>query len=161
MNDAQARSLRARIRGLEPTCFAVDIRMNYKISTEPDARMRIDKWLWAARFFKTRSLAADAVEKGRVRVGGAAVKPAKDVRVGDLVVVEIERVVWEVRVLGVCEVRGPASVAHTLYAETPDSQTKRAAEAERRRTYREPAAALQGRPTKRDRRIIDKLSGGD
>ena len=91
----------------------------------------------------------------------AAVTPAKDVRVGDLVVVEIERVVWEVRVLGVCEDRGPASVAHTLYAETPDSQTKRAAEAERRRTYREPAAALQGRPTKRDRRIIDKLSGGD
>lgn len=135
--------------------------MNYKISTEPDARMRIDKWLWAARFFKTRSLAADAVEKGRVRVGGAPVKPAKDVRVGDLVVVEIERIIWEVRVLGVCEVRGPASVAQTLYAETAESQTRRAAEAERRKTYREPAAALQGRPTKRDRRIIDKLSGGD
>ncbi|HVW49917.1 MULTISPECIES: RNA-binding S4 domain-containing protein [unclassified Trinickia] len=135
--------------------------MNYKISTEPDARMRIDKWLWAARFFKTRSLAADAVEKGRVRIAGATVKPAKDVRVGDLVQVEIERIVWEVRVLGTCDVRGPAAVAHTLYAETPESQTKRAAEAERRRTYREPAAALQGRPTKRDRRIIDKLSGGD
>jgi ribosome-associated heat shock protein Hsp15 len=135
--------------------------MNYKISTEPDARMRIDKWLWAARFFKTRSLAADAVEKGRARIAGAAVKPAKDVRVGDLVQVEIERIVWEVRVLGMCEVRGPASVAQTLYAETPDSKTKRAAEAERRRTYREPTATLQGRPTKRDRRVIDKLSGGD
>jgi ribosome-associated heat shock protein Hsp15 len=81
--------------------------------------------------------------------------------VGDLVQVEIERIVWEVRVLGICEVRGPASVAQTLYAETPDSQAKRTAEAERRRTYREPAAALQGRPTKRDRRVIDKLSGGD
>jgi ribosome-associated heat shock protein Hsp15 len=135
--------------------------MNYKISTEPDARTRIDKWLWAARFFKTRSLAADAVEKGRVRISGATVKPSKDVRVGDLVQVEIERIVWEVRVLGICEVRGPASVAQTLYAETPDSQAKRTAEAERRRTYREPAAALQGRPTKRDRRVIDKLSGGD
>jgi ribosome-associated heat shock protein Hsp15 len=135
--------------------------MNYKISTEPVARMRIDKWLWAARFFKTRSLAADAVEKGRARIAGAAVKPAKDVRVGDLVQVEIERIVWEVRVLGMCEVRGPASVAQTLYAETPDSKTKRAAEAERRRTYREPTATLQGRPTKRDRRVIDKLSGGD
>jgi len=135
--------------------------MNYKISTESDARMRIDKWLWAARFFKTRSLAADAVEKGRVRIAGATVKPAKDVRVGDLVVIEIERVVWEIRVLGVCDVRGPAAVAQTLYAETADSQAKRTAEAERRRTYREPAAALQGRPTKRDRRVIDKFSGGD
>ena len=135
--------------------------MNYSISTDPDARTRIDKWLWAARFFKTRSLAADAVEKGRVRIGGAAVKPAKDVRVGDLIAIEIERVVWEIRVLGICEVRGPASVAQTLYAETPDSRAKRAVQAEQRRTYREPAAELHGRPTKRDRRIIDKLSGGD
>jgi ribosome-associated heat shock protein Hsp15 len=135
--------------------------MNYKISTEPGARLRIDKWLWAARFFKTRSLAADAVEKGRVRIGGASVKPAKDVRVGDLVEVEIERVVWQVEVLGICEVRGPASVAQALYAETPDSRAKRTAELERRKTYREPAAALHGRPTKRNRRIIEKLSGGD
>ena len=135
--------------------------MNYKISTEPGARMRIDKWLWAARFFKTRSMAAEAVEKGRIRVGGASVKPAKDVRVGDRVEVEIERIVWEIQVLGICEVRGPASVAQTLYAETSESQIKRAQEAERRRTFREPAAALQGRPTKRDRRIIDKLSGGN
>lgn len=135
--------------------------MNYKISTEPGARMRIDKWLWAARFFKTRSLAADAVEKGRVRIGGATVKPAKEVRVGDLVTVEIERIVWEIQVLGVCDVRGPASVAQTLYAETPDSRAKREVEAERRRTYREPAAELQGRPTKRDRRVIEKLSGGE
>lgn len=134
--------------------------MNGKILTEPDARLRIDKWLWAARFFKTRSLAADAVEKGRVRIGGATVKPAKDVRVSDLVEVEIERIVWEVRVMGVCDVRGPASVAQTLYAETADSRAKRAAEAERRKTHREPAASLQGRPTKRDRRVIDKFSGG-
>jgi ribosome-associated heat shock protein Hsp15 len=134
--------------------------MNYKISTEPSARLRIDKWLWAARFFKTRSLAADAVEKGRVRIGGALVKPAKDVRVGDLVEIDIERIVWQVQVLGICEVRGPASVAHTLYAETAESQKQRAAELERRKTFREPTAALQGRPTKRDRRVIDKLSGG-
>jgi ribosome-associated heat shock protein Hsp15 len=96
-----------------------------------------------------------------VRIGGAAVKPAKEVRVGDLVAVEIERTVWEIQVLGVCDVRGPASVAQTLYAETAESRVKREAEAERRRTYREPAAGLQGRPTKRDRRVIDKLSGGD
>jgi ribosome-associated heat shock protein Hsp15 len=135
--------------------------MNYRISTEPGARLRIDKWLWAARFFKTRSLAADAVDKGHVRIGGSTVKPAKDVRVGDLVEIEIERIIWQVEVLGVCDVRGPASVAQTLYAETEDSKVKRQVEQERRKTYREPAAALHGRPTKRDRRTIDKLSGGD
>ena len=135
--------------------------MNYRISTDAGARLRIDKWLWAARFFKTRSLAATAVEKGQVRIGGATVKPARDVRVGDLVEIEIERVVWRVEVLGLCDVRGPASVAQTLYAETADSKAKRQQELERRKTYREPAEALQGRPTKRDRRIIDRLSGGD
>jgi ribosome-associated heat shock protein Hsp15 len=135
--------------------------MNYKISTEPGARLRIDKWLWAARFFKTRSLASDAVEKGRVRIGGANVKPSKDVRVGDLVEIDIERIVWQVEVLGICEVRGPAPVAQTLYAETQEGREKRLAENERRRTYREPAAELSGRPTKRDRRIIDKFSGPD
>jgi len=132
--------------------------MNYKISTEPDARLRIDKWLWAARFFKTRSLATDAVEKGRVRIGGATVKPAKDVRVGDLVEIEIERIVWQIQVLGVCDVRGPASVAQTLYVETEEGRQKRQHENERRKTYREPAAELHGRPTKRDRRVIDKIS---
>ncbi|NUY29605.1 RNA-binding S4 domain-containing protein [Paraburkholderia sp. JPY303] len=133
--------------------------MNYRISTEPGAKLRIDKWLWAARFFKTRSLAADAVDKGRVRIGGAAVKPAKDVRVGDLVEIEIERYVWQVEVLGVCDVRGPASVAQTLYVETAQSKEKRQAEQERRKVYHEPAAALHGRPTKRDRRTIDRFSG--
>lgn len=135
--------------------------MNYKISTEAGAKLRIDKWLWAARFFKTRSLAADAVDKGHVRIGGASVKPAKDVRVGDLVEIEIERIVWQVQVLGVCEVRGPANIAQTLYAETEESRLKRQVEQERRRTYREPTAELHGRPTKRDRRIIDRFSGAD
>jgi ribosome-associated heat shock protein Hsp15 len=135
--------------------------MNYQISTDSSARLRIDKWLWAARFFKTRSMASDAVEKGRVRIGGANVKPSKDVRVGDLVEIEIEHVLWQVNVLGICEVRGPAPIAQTLYAETDAGREKRVAESERRKTYREPAAALQGRPTKRDRRIIDKLSGPD
>ncbi len=135
--------------------------MNYQISTDSSARLRIDKWLWAARFFKTRSMASDAVEKGRVRIGGANVKPSKDVRVGDLVEIEIEHVLWQVNVLGICEVRGPAPIAQTLYAETDAGREKRVAESERRKTYREPAAAWQGRPTKRDRRIIDKLSGSD
>ena len=135
--------------------------MNYQISTDSGARLRIDRWLWAARFFKTRSLAGDAVEKGRVRIGGANVKPSKDVRIGDLVEIEIEHVLWQVNVLGICEVRGPAPIAQTLYAETDSGREKRVAENERSKTYREPAAALQGRPTKRDRRIIDKLSGSD
>ncbi|KVD75802.1 RNA-binding protein [Burkholderia sp. ABCPW 14] len=134
--------------------------MNFKISTEPGARLRIDKWLWAARFFKTRSLAADAVEKGRVKIGGVAVKPAKEVRVGDRVDVTIERVVWQVDVVGVCDVRGPASVAQTLYAETEAGREQRLAELDRRRRFREPAAELQGRPTKRDRRVIDRFSNG-
>ena len=129
--------------------------------TDASDRVRLDKWLWAARFFKTRSLASDAIEKGRVRIGGADVKPSKDVRVGDIVEIDIERVVWQVEVLGVCEVRGPAPVAQTLYAETVEGREKRLAENERRKTYREPAAGLQGRPTKRDRRTIDKLSGPD
>ncbi|CAG4886452.1 RNA-binding S4 domain-containing protein [Paraburkholderia saeva] len=135
--------------------------MNCRIDTEPGARLRIDKWLWAARFFKTRSLAADAVEKGRVRIGGATVKPSKDVRVGDSVEIQIEQIVWQLEVLGICDVRGPASVAQTLYAETSEGREKRLAEQDRRRTYREPAASMHGRPTKRDRRVIDKLSGGD
>lgn len=135
--------------------------MNYKISTEPGARLRIDKWLWAARFFKTRSLASDAVNKGHVRIRGDAVKASKDVRVGDLVEFEIDHVVWEVEVLGICDVRGPASVAQTLYAETAAGRERRTAEQERRRLFREPAAVLQGRPTKRDRRTIDKLSRED
>ncbi|SAL11991.1 RNA-binding S4 domain-containing protein [Caballeronia humi] len=135
--------------------------MIHKISTEPGARLRIDKWLWAARFFKTRSLASDAVEKGRARINGANVKPSKDVRVGDIVEIDIDRLIWQVEVLGICDVRGPATVAQTLYAETQDGREKRQAETERRKTYREPAAGLQGRPTKRDRRTIDKISGPD
>jgi ribosome-associated heat shock protein Hsp15 len=135
--------------------------MNHKISTEPGARLRIDKWLWAARFFKTRSLASDAVEKGRVKIGGANVKPSKDVRVGDIVEIDIERLVWQVEVLGVCDVRGPAPVAQTLYAETEEGRAKRTAEADRRKHFREPTANLQGRPTKRDRRVIDKFSDRD
>lgn len=134
--------------------------MDYKISTEPSARLRIDKWLWAARFFKTRSLASDAIGKSRVRIGGEPVKASRDVRVGDLVEIEIDHVVWEVEVVGLCDVRGPASVAQTLYAETETGRARRAAEQERRRLFREPASALHGRPTKRDRRTIDKLGRG-
>jgi len=135
--------------------------MNYKITTDPSARLRIDKWLWAARFFKTRSLAADAIGRAHVRIGGDPVKASRDVRVGDLVEIEIDYVVWEVQVLGLCDVRSPASVAQTLYVETETGRARRAAEQERRRLFREPAAVLHGRPTKRDRRTIDKLGRGE
>ena len=131
--------------------------MQYAISSESSARLRIDKWLWAARFFKTRTLAVDAVNLGRVLLNGDTVKPSREVRVGDLVRIEVERLVWEIEVLGICEVRGPASVAQSLYSETDDSRRVRDAELARRKLFREPAAELHGRPTKRDRRIIAKL----
>lgn len=132
--------------------------MKYPVSVDAGARVRIDKWLWAARFFKTRSQAADAVDKGRVRINGQTVKPAKEVAVGDMVRIEIDRLAREVAVRGVADVRGPATVAQTLYSETEASVAQRTAELERRRLYREPGAVLQGRPTKRDRRLIGKIS---
>jgi ribosome-associated heat shock protein Hsp15 len=135
--------------------------MKYPIATDAAARLRIDKWLWCARFFKTRSLAAEAVNKGRVRLDGEPCKVSKEVRIGDLILIEIERYKWEIRVLGICEVRGPAVVAQTLYEETAESRARRELEMARRKNFREPSEALAGRPTKRDRRVIDRFSGGD
>jgi ribosome-associated heat shock protein Hsp15 len=120
-------------------------------------RVRIDKWVWATRFFKTRSLAAEAVQKGRVRLGGQAVKPARDVREGDVITIEIDRIEWEVVVKGISDTRGPATVARTLYEETEAGRKRREAELLRRSTYREPAAGRDGRPTKRERRTIDRV----
>jgi ribosome-associated heat shock protein Hsp15 len=131
--------------------------MHYAIANDSAARLRIDKWLWAARFFKTRTLASAAVSLGRVQLNGDTLKPSREVRVGDVVRIEAEHLVWEIEVLGLCEVRGPASVAQSLYRESDASRHVREEELARRKLYREPAAALQGRPTKRDRRIIGKL----
>lgn len=131
--------------------------MHYAISTDAAARLRIDKWLWAARFFKTRTLATDAVNLGRIHLNGDTVKPSRELRVGDVVRIEVDRLIWEVEVLGLCEVRGPASVAQSLYRETEDSRRARDDELARRKLFREPAAELHGRPTKRDRRVIGKL----
>jgi ribosome-associated heat shock protein Hsp15 len=124
--------------------------------------MRLDKWLWAARFFKTRSLAAEAVDRERVRVNGLPAKPAKELRVGDSVTLRQEGgPARTVTVQGLSAVRGPAPVAQTLYEETAVSLAARAQAAEARRLAPEPAATLtQGRPTKRDRRDIEKASGG-
>ena len=126
-----------------------------QVDFDADARMRIDKWLWCARFFKTRSLAADAVERGRVTVNGQPVKNSREVKPGDTVVLDAHEQRWEVVVKGVPASRGSAPIAQTTYAETPESQARRQQEADRRRLQPEPAAQLQGRPTKRDRRRFD------
>lgn len=125
------------------------------VDFEAGARQRIDKWLWCARFFKTRSLAAEAVERGRVEVNGQPVKNSREVKPGDAVRIDAHQQRWEIEVKGVAASRGSAPVAQTLYAETPESQARRLEEAERRRMQPEPTAQLQGRPTKRDRRRID------
>lgn len=118
--------------------------------------VRIDKWLWAARFFKTRSLATDAVDTGRVRVEGDRIKPARTVKVGEKLLVDNGAEVWEIIVLGISDVRGPAPVARLLYEETSASVVKRENDQQARKLYREPATTIKGRPTKRDRRAISK-----
>ena len=123
-------------------------------------RLRIDKWLWAARFFKTRSLATDEIDKGRVAVNGQEAKPAREVKVGDTVAIRREGLTRTVVVRGLSGVRGPAPVAQQLYEETPESIAERAKAAEQRRYAREPALAIEhGRPTKRGRRELDAARG--
>ncbi len=118
-------------------------------------RVRIDKWLWAARFFKTRGLAGDEIGKGRVSVNGQAAKASREVRVGDVIELRQGPVARSVVVLALSVMRGPATVAQTLYEETAESIAQRARQAEQRRQGTEPAQSLeQGRPTKRDRRQL-------
>ena len=125
------------------------------------ASMRLDKWLWAARFYKTRALAVDDIDKNRVQVNGQAAKPSRDVRVGDSLVMRQGPVVRTVAVLGLSNLRGPAPVAQALYAETAESLAARSLAAEARRLGAEPALAItQGRPTKRDRRDLDRDQQG-
>lgn len=124
--------------------------------------MRLDKWLWAARFFKTRSLAAQEIAKGRVQVNQLMVKPAREIRPGDTVWVKRGDTAVTVVVQALSPVRGPAPTAQQLYAETPDSIAAREKTAELRRLAPEPSHQLeQGRPTKRDRRRIDRLRSFD
>jgi ribosome-associated heat shock protein Hsp15 len=120
-------------------------------------RVRLDKWLWAARFFKTRSAAADAVAGGRVHVNGARVKPAKDVSVGDVLEVSVATQKRTVRVLALSDRRGPATTAATLYEETPESVRAREQATVQRRLARPLGADLGERPTKRDRRRLEAL----
>ncbi|MFN9029363.1 MAG: RNA-binding S4 domain-containing protein [Betaproteobacteria bacterium] len=121
--------------------------------------VRLDKWLWAARLFKTRSLATDAIDLGRVRLAGERIKPAREVRVGERYEITIGETRFEIVVRALSAVRGPAPVARTLYEETADSVERRQRRAEARRFGAEPAQELKGRPTKRDGRLLRDLRG--
>jgi ribosome-associated heat shock protein Hsp15 len=123
--------------------------------------VRLDKWLWAARFYKTRSLATAAINAGDVRVARERVKPARDVRVGDELQVRRGDDVMDIVVRELSSVRGAAPVAQRLYEETGESRQRRARAAERRALAREPALDLRGRPTKRDARELRRLRGGN
>ena len=125
-----------------------------------DDAVRLDKWLWAARFFKTRSLATAAVTAGEVRVARERVKPARVVKPGDEVQIRRSNDVMDIVVRELSDVRGPAPVAQGLYEETEESRQRRAVAAERRRLAREPALDIKGRPTKRDARVLRRLRGG-
>jgi ribosome-associated heat shock protein Hsp15 len=118
-------------------------------------RVRLDKWLWAARFFKTRSLASQAIDLGRVRIDGERVKPAREAKVGEDLDIQAGEQRFVVTILGVSHQRGPAPIARLLYQETPESQARRERLGEQRAN--EPARTIKGRPTKRDRRDLSRF----
>jgi ribosome-associated heat shock protein Hsp15 len=120
--------------------------------------MRLDKWLWTARFFKTRSLAQHAVAGGRVKLNGDRVKPAHAVKPGDALAVRVEEIEWQVTVRGLAERRGPAAQAKKLYEESAAGLAERQRLLDLRRWGAEPASRLKGRPTKRDRRLLEKFA---
>jgi len=122
-------------------------------------RVRMDKWLWAARFFKTRALAAKACELGRIESNGQIAKAAKEVRAGDMLKVENAGGVFQVEVLILSEMRGPAPVAQTLYRETDESRELRQKLAEERKMMPHFEATREGKPSKRDRRELDRFRG--
>ena len=123
-------------------------------------KMRIDKWLWSARFYKTRTLAAEEIDKGRVQINGQDVKPARDVKAGDTLTLRQGPVLRVVVVKGLSMQRGAAPVAQLLYEETPESVANRLQAAEQRKLNNEPADSIEhGRPTKRDRRSMEKNWG--
>jgi ribosome-associated heat shock protein Hsp15 len=122
--------------------------------------VRLDKWLWAARFFKTRSLAAKAVDGGKVRLNGESAKPSREIKPGDELVIRAGELEWVVEVKALSRQRGPAAQGALLYAEREDSRQRRQAAIALRKTEPHPAAAVKGRPTKRDRRLLHRLTGG-
>ena len=126
----------------------------------PLTSLRIDKWLWAARFFKTRSLATEAIHAGHIKLNGNTVKPARELRPGDTLDLAIGDEKWTVEVLGLNDQRRPASEAQQLYAETPESRERRVAAKEARRLAPAPGSDLRGRPTKKARRQIRGFNEG-
>ena len=126
---------------------------------EPSARVRLDKWLWAARFFKTRALASKASDMGRILSNGHEAKPSRDVRVGDHLVVKNEGGDFQIEVLALSQMRGPASVAQTLYRESEQSKEARVKLAVERKAMQQFAPLPERRPTKRDRRRIIQFRG--
>jgi ribosome-associated heat shock protein Hsp15 len=121
--------------------------------------MRVDKWLWAARFFKTRSLAARSCELGRVESNGQGVKPSREIKVGDFLQITNGSGEFQVEVLALSEMRGPASVAQTLYRETDQSREARRKTAEERKAMPVFEVLHEGRPSKRDRRQLIRVRG--
>ena len=120
-------------------------------------KLRVDKWLWAARFYKTRSLACDELVKGRIQVNGQDAKPSREVKPNDTLIIRQGPVSRTVVVLALSQQRGPAISAQQLYAETQESIHQREKQAEQRRLGQEPSQAIEhGRPTKRDRRDLEK-----
>lgn len=128
-----------------------------RLSTLSAEKMRIDKWLWCARFFKTRSLATQAVESGKVKLDAQRIKPARDISPGHRLSIQIGEFVWEIDVLGLATHRGSAPIAQALYRETEASQMRRQQQMLALQANREPSAQLKGRPTKRDRRQIKRF----
>jgi ribosome-associated heat shock protein Hsp15 len=121
----------------------------------PAAKLRIDKWLWAARFYKTRALAVQAVEAGQVRLGGERVKPAHVLRTGDTVSVRKGGLVWDIEVIALSDRRGSAAISAQLYRETAESIAARIAELEQRKAAEQSQPRFSGRPTKRQRRKLE------
>lgn len=120
-------------------------------------KMRIDKWLWCARFFKTRSLATQAVDSGKVKLDTQRIKPAREISSGSHLTIQIGAFLWEIEVLALSSHRGPAPMAQALYCETEASQMRRQQQIIAQQTNREPLAHMKGRPTKRDRRQIKRF----
>ncbi len=120
-------------------------------------KIRIDKWLWAARFFKTRTLASDEIGKGRILVNGQVAKPSREVKIDDILSIKREGFTQTVAVLGLSQVRGSASIAQLLYKETEDSIQAKLKWTEQRKYVKEPSSSIEnGRPTKRNRRELDQ-----
>jgi len=126
-----------------------------------DVKYRLDKWIWAARFFKTRALATEAASKGRVKVNGALAKPGREVRLGDSIEMLVQQSTWTVKVLALSNVRGSATIAQALYKEDAESLKRRLDAQDSRKLTPEPAETIRdGRPTKRNRRDLETAGDG-